>query len=573
MKNVKEEKNILTLSIESVNSYGCGVAHAPDGRVMFVSGAVGGDVVEAQVIKAAKTYSVCRLVSLVSPSPDRETVPFCSAPNACGGCTYRHIKYECELETKRLTVLDAMRRASLQGITVAPVLSTGAERGGYRNKVIYPVVSTKAGMRFGYFAQGSHKVIPHDSCSLSHPDFDAIASRVVRLMDEHGISAYDEETGRGLLRHIYMRRGINADGKGEILLCLVINGRSLPHGKEIAETLVSEFSSIVGVLLNVNEEKTNAVLGKRFITLLGRDYIFDTLLKKSFRIHPAAFWQVNREGAELLYSTAYALGLSEGCDTLIDLYCGIGSIGLCAAEKAGRLFGIEIVPEAVDCAKENAELNGVKNAEFLCADASDSERYIAEILNRYPDATVIVDPPRKGCGEKLMRFLADMNVKKVLYISCNPYSLATDMKVLTDEGYAASEVVPVDMFPRTSHVETVVCLSRQTDVHKMKLNPEPFEKIKGGQKTIELRLYDEKRQKIKSGDSIVFTNVCSGEKLRATVKNLHCFESFEELYRSLPLLKCGYTPEDIDGASPSDMGQYYSLEEQKKYGVVGIELC
>lgn len=458
---MKNENKILTLTIESINSYGCGVAHAPDGRVMFVSGAVGGDVVEAQVIKAAKTYSVCRLVSIISPSPDREDVSFCSAPNACGGCTYRHLKYECELETKRLTVLDAMRRASLQDIAVAPVLSSGGEAGGYRNKVIYPVVSTKAGMKFGYFAQGSHKVIPHERCSLSHPDFDKIAAHIVSLMDVHGISAYNEETGNGLLRHIYLRRGIGGETGEEILVCLVINGDSIPNGKEIADSIRTAFPSVVGVLLNVNKEKTNAVLGKRFITLSGRDYIFDTLLGKVFRIHPAAFWQVNREGAELLYSTAYSLGLSNGCDTLIDLYCGIGSIGLCAADKVNRLFGIEIVPEAVECAKENARINGVRNAEFLCADAADSERHIGDILRRYPDATVIVDPPRKGCGERLMRFLADMNVKKVLYISCNPYSLATDMKVLIDEGYAASEVVPVDMFPRTSHVESVVCLSRK----------------------------------------------------------------------------------------------------------------
>ena len=456
----KNEKPVK-LKIESVNSYGCGVAHSDDGRVMFVSGTVGGDEVTASVIKQEKNYSVCRLVSIDVSSPHRTDREFCGAPNACGGCTYRHMKYSYELETKKLTVEDAMRRAGISDrVTVSDVLSTGGEHGGYRNKVIYPVCKVKSGLRYGYYASGTHKVIPYSDCALTDPVMAPIASMAVSLADSLGIDAYDENTGKGLLRHVYLRSG---EISGEVLVCYVINGSSLPFADKIADRLCGAFGNIVGVLVNINKKKTNVILGNEFYTVRGRDYITDTLLGKQFEIQAAAFWQVNRKGAEKLYSTAYSLAQISDKDTLIDLYCGIGSVGICAADKAKRILGIEIVPQAVECAKKNAALNGITNAEYVCADASDSEAAIKSILTEEPDAIVMLDPPRKGCGDRLMNFIADMNVKKVLYISCNPYSLATDMKILLDRGYTATEVIPVDMFPRTGHVESVVCFTRRLD--------------------------------------------------------------------------------------------------------------
>lgn len=458
MKKDLNEK-LIKLKIESVNSYGCGVAHSDDGRVMFVNGTVGGDEVTVSVIKQEKNYSVCRLVSLDVPSPHRIKEPFCNAPNACGGCTYRHMDYSYELEIKRLSVIDAMRRAGIADrVSVTDTVRTGGEGGGYRNKVIYPVCGTKSGLKYGYYASGTHKVIPYPDCALTNPIMAPIAALAVSLADSYGISAYDESTGKGLLRHVYLRCG---ETTGEVLVCYVINGASMPYASDIADIICESFPCVVGVLINVNTKKTNVILGKQFHTVKGRDYIEDTLLGKRFRIQAAAFWQVNRKGAEILYSTAYSLANINDSDTLIDLYCGIGSVGICASDKAERILGVEIVPEAVECAKENAALNGISNTEYVCADASDSESVIRAALQSNPDALVMLDPPRKGCGDRLMTFLSDMNVKKVLYISCNPYSLATDMKVLLDRGYTASEVVPVDMFPRTGHVETVVHLTRK----------------------------------------------------------------------------------------------------------------
>jgi len=453
----KQSEKLQKLKIESINSYGCGVAHSEDGRVMFVNGTVGGDVVTASVIKQEKNYSVCRLVSLDSPSVHRIKEPFCNAPNACGGCTYRHVDYSYELYTKRLSVEDAMRRAGIaDSVKVSDVVPTGGENGGYRNKVIYPVCQTKNGLRYGYYASGTHKVIPYPDCALTSPILSPIASLAVSLADSYGIDAYDENTGKGLLRHVYMRCGETTD---EVLVCYVINGENMPHADDIAKALCESFPNVIGVLININMKKTNVILGKKFRTVRGRDFIEDSLLGKKFRIQAAAFWQVNRRGAEILYSTAYSLANVKDSDTLVDLYCGIGSVGICASDRAERILGIEIVPEAVECAKENALINGISNTEYVCADASSSENALKEVLADNPDALVMLDPPRKGCGDRLMNFLADMNVKKVLYISCNPYSLATDMKLLLDKGYTASEVVPVDMFPRTGHVESVALLT------------------------------------------------------------------------------------------------------------------
>ncbi len=453
--NKKGDK--LFLETEELNAYGSGVAHTEDGRVVFISGAVPGDKVECEVIKAEKNFSVARLIEIKEASPMRSDEIFCEAPNSCGGCIYRHVKYEAEKEAKYLSVKDAFRRAGLNGVTVLPVLSTGKTK-GYRNKVIYPISENKNGLVYGYYAEKTHKVVPCENCALTHPHLSKIAKECVALLDGYKIPAYDEKTGKGVIRNLYMRIG---EISGEVIVVLVINAKELRKEKEIAKKIEKIDPSIVGVLLNINTKNTNVVLSENYRILAGRDYISDILCGKKFKIHASAFWQVNHDAAELLYRTGFEMAKIDEGTTLVDLYCGIGSIGISASDKAKKIFGIEIVPGAVACAKENAALNGISDAEYICADASDSEKALEAVLAENPDALVVLDPPRRGCGEALMRFLAEKNVGKILYISCNPETLARDTATILPLGYSVSNIQPVDLFPRTGHCECVCILSRQ----------------------------------------------------------------------------------------------------------------
>ncbi len=464
----------LTLKIEELNSYGSGVAHTEEGRVVFVSGAVSGDTVRCEVIKADKKYSVARLLEILEASPMRADEKFCDAPNSCGGCVYRHVKYEAEKEAKHLSVKDAFRRAGLNNVNVLPVLSTDRTK-GYRNKVIYPISENKNGLIYGYYAEKTHKVIPCESCALTHPHMARIAKETVAILGEYKIPAYDEQTGHGVLRNLYMRIG---EESGEVLLTLVVNAKKLRHEGEIAARIMRIDPSVVGVLLNINTKNTNVVLGKEQRILAGRDYIYDTLCGKKFKIHSSAFWQVNHDAAELLYRTGFEMAKIDKGTTLVDLYCGIGSIGISASDKARKIFGVEIVPGAVACAKENAALNGIADAEYICADASDSEKALEAVLRENPDALVVLDPPRKGCGEALMRFLAEKNVGKILYISCNPETLARDTATILPLGYSVSDIQPVDLFPRTGHCECVCVISKSSSTASGPPSPKGKEWLK-----------------------------------------------------------------------------------------------
>ena len=560
----------VTLDITELNNLGCGVGKL-DGMVFFVKGAVSGDRVEAKIIKVNKSYCVGRLEKVITPSPYRTEENFCDAPEACGGCVYRHVTYAHELDTKRDYVKNAFRKAGLADVTVADT-QTADNESRYRNKAQYPFGTAGGKVTVGFYAGKTHKVIPSTDCALQPDLFGEICRFVCDFADGRGWSVYEEETGRGLLRHLYIREGKQT---GEIMVCLVVNGKSLPDEDAFAAELAARFPRVKSVMLNTNTKNTNVVLGREYRTLRGNGYIEDVLCGKQFRISPASFYQVNHDGAELLYGIAKKhAALKEG-ETLLDLYCGIGTIGISMASPETRLVGVEIVQAAVDCAKENATLNGLANADFLCGDAGDAAKLVDSALALCGDpekTTVVVDPPRKGLDKALIDYLADKQMKKIVYVSCDPDTLARDCALFRARGYAIGEVTPVDMFPRTGHVESVTCLHRQGAVHPMKLNPAPFEMVKNGQKTVELRLFDEKRQRIKVGDRIVFTNTVTGETLGKTVVKLHRFDSFAELYGSLSLLQCGYTIEDVDKAHPSDMERYYSVEEQKQYGVVGIEL-
>ena len=451
------KNDVLTLDITEVNNLGCGVAKI-EGVVVFVKGAVSGDRVEAKVIKVAKSFLVARLEKILEVSPHRATEALCNAPLSCGGCGHRHLSYEHELDMKRLYVESAFRKAGLSDVTVEKVRTTGEYR-GYRNKAQYPFgrVGGKTGV--GFYAEKTHKVIPCGDCALQPAIFGEICRFVCAFADENGWSVYKEETGQGLLRHLYLREGKST---GEIMVCLVVNGENLPREKEFSKALSARFDRVKSLVLNVNRRNTNVVLGREYRTLAGKGYIEDVLCGKRFRIAPAAFYQVNHDGAELLYRIAAEQAALSEDETLLDLYCGIGTIGLSLAGKDTRVVGVEIVESAVACARENAKRNGMKNTCFFCGDAGDAERLVNEALEKCGDkekTTVVVDPPRKGLDKNLIIYLAAQNLKKIIYVSCDPDTLARDCAIFRELGYEIGSVTPVDMFPKTGHVESVVRLS------------------------------------------------------------------------------------------------------------------
>ncbi len=444
----------LILSVTDLNNLGFGVGRE-QGRVVFVSGAVTGDLAEVSIIKVNKSYAIARLLNILEPSPYRAE-DFCRAPQSCGGCTYRNVSYEHELLLKQNYVKNAFVKAGLPEVVVHPVIHTGKML-AYRNKGQYPVGMGKNGMFAGFFAAKTHRIIASDGCAIQNPAFAPIVLWICREAEKRGIRAYDEETGEGLLRHIYLRIG---EVTGQIMVCLVINGERFPGGESFAKALAADFPAVTGVLLNHNVGNTNVVLGKSFTVLYGNDSIEDVLCGLRFRITADSFYQVNRDGAELLYAKAAELADLRGHEVLMDLYCGTGTIGLTMAKHAASLVGIEIVPAAVACAKVNAEQNHIANASFFCGDASDRDTILRCAGGVRPDV-VVMDPPRKGSTPELIGTLASLEVPRVVYVSCDADTLARDVALFLGRGYTMGDVFPVDMFPRCGHVESVVCLSRK----------------------------------------------------------------------------------------------------------------
>jgi 23S rRNA (uracil1939-C5)-methyltransferase len=369
------------------------------------------------------------------------------------------VTYSHELELKREYVKNAFRKCGLPDVTVGEVLTAGDIK-GYRNKAQYPVKNENGKIRVGFYAAKTHNIVACHSCALQPEIFSKIVGFVCDFADKNGMTAYDELTGKGLLRHIYLRRG---DKTGEIMVCLVVNGKNIPNENAFANEIVERFPNVKSVLLNFNTKNTNVVLGDNYRTIGGRDYIEDILCGVRFRISAGSFYQVNRDGAELLYGIAADFAEPEG-KSVIDLYCGTGTIGLSMANRAKRVVGIEIVDEAVECANMNAKINGIENAEFYCGDASDTEGLLESVERksgkRIDADVVIMDPPRKGSTPELIGYLARRGVTRVVYVSCDPDTLARDCAEFLKYGYQMSEVIPVNMFPRTGHVESVVCLMR-----------------------------------------------------------------------------------------------------------------
>ena len=459
-----QKNDILRVRIEEINNLGFGVAHAEEkngarGKVIFVRDAVTDDLLDARIIKVNKSYLIAKIERMIEPSLLRATEGVCTAAG-CGGCVYQHIKYEHEAALKRDYVQNAFRKAGLSDVRVGELRHTG-ELTRYRNKAQYPVANGKAGMLAGFYATGTHRIVPMSDCALQPEVFGKIVNYICAFCDRNGIRAYEEENGRGELRHIYLRMGAET---GEVMVCLVVNGTHLKNEDTLARELMERFPSVKSVMLNVNKENTNVVLGDDYRTIGGRDYIEDVLCGLTFRISAGAFYQVNHNACELLYGIARERAELTGKETVLDLYCGIGTIGLSMAKETEKVIGIEIVEEAVARAAENAARNNITNAYFYCGDASNAEKLLERAEAAHGDisgATVIMDPPRKGSTPELITYLAKRNFARIVYVSCNPDTLARDCVSFRELGYEIGEVTPVDMFPRTGHVESVVCLTRK----------------------------------------------------------------------------------------------------------------
>ena len=452
-----QKNQILTLRIERLSSDGSGVAHSPDGETVFVPGAAPGDEADVRIVKDCKRYAFGILDHLRTPSPDRIPVD-CAVAGPCGGCSLRHLDYTAELRAKQENVTDAFRR--IGGLDV-PVLDIcpSPEVDRYRNKVQFPVGLDKNGNPcIGFYAGRTHRIVPCPDCKLQPGVLNDIGNALCRFFAENGIQPYNEETGRGLVRHIFLRRGAHS---GQIMVCLVCTRPNLPHADALCTRLREQFADIATILLNVNSKNTNVILGTETHTLYGPGYIEDTLCGVPVQLGPLSFYQVNTLAAERLYGIAAQYAQLTPDDLLLDLYCGMGTIGLSMVDHCRELVGVEIVPEAIESAKANAARMGDAVAAkscFFCADAGQAAtRLAAEGL--HPDV-VMLDPPRKGCDEATLSAVVRMAPRRVVYVSCNPATAARDAAWLEQNGYHAEKVQPVDLFPRTKHCECVIALSK-----------------------------------------------------------------------------------------------------------------
>lgn len=450
-----KKNDLFEAEITAMTAEGSGICRF-ENMAVFVPRTAVGDRCVVRVVKVLKKYAFGRLERLLSPSPDRIR-PDCPVSAQCGGCVYRHIRYEAELAIKAQRVRDALERiGGFRDIPIAPILAA-PNRNRYRNKCQLPVGSAKDGsMQLGFFAVNSHRIVDTNSCLLQPERFDRIAAAFRMWQKTYGESLYDESTHTGVLRHLYIRCG---EKSGDLMVCVVANAAALHEEEALVSMLRSVAPEITGIILNTNRDRTNVVLGKSCRTLWGKGTISDTLCGLDFEISPHAFYQVNRTQAEALYKKAAEYAALTGRETLLDLYCGTGTIGLSMASAAKKLIGVEIVPDAVENARRNAARNHIENAEFLCADAAEAAKILFERGER-PDV-IVIDPPRKGCGTALIATIAAMRPERVVYVSCDPATLARDLRQFEESGYKIEAVTPVDMFPCTAHVETVCLLTRK----------------------------------------------------------------------------------------------------------------
>ena len=447
------EKNVVYEAvITDYTAEGQGIAHI-DGITVFIPNTIAGERVRVRIETVRKTWAAGKITELLKKSPHRVNRQ-CPVAKLCGGCDFWHMDYEEETRLKADRVKTCLNRLAGEHFEEIPILEAPALC-GYRNKAQYPVASKKGRVYAGFFRAGTHEVVENSRCLILPEETDRVKDAVIDYANCYRVSAYDEAAHTGLLRHIYVRRGAVSR---QILVCLVVNGDGLPKLPALIEALktVPGFTTLV---LSVNTKKGNAVLGDKFVTLYGPGYIEDTLCGLNFRLSARSFYQVNHAQAQRLYETAIAMAGITKDDLVLDLYCGVGTITLAMASAAGRVIGVEVVPQAIEDAKDNARRNGIENAEFFCADAGAAALDLEQKGIR-PDI-ITVDPPRKGLNGDAIEAIARMSPKRLVYVSCDPATLARDVALLKERGFRVEKVTAADLFPRCSHIETIVLMSRK----------------------------------------------------------------------------------------------------------------
>lgn len=446
--------DLITVTIEDLSSEGLGVGHY-DGMAFFIKDTVIGDVAEAKIMKLKKTYGYARLIRLITPSPDRIAAR-CPVARQCGGCQIQAMRYSAQLRFKEAKVRNNLIRiGKFEHPPMEPIIGM-EEPFRYRNKAQFPVGMSKDGRIIaGFYAGRTHAIIECEDCLLGVEENRVILDLVLEYMKEYHISPYEELTGKGLVRHVMIRKGF---ATGEVMVCLIVNGDSLPHVDALVERLRT-IQGMASITLNINREQTNVIMGREIKLLWGQPYIEDTIGSVRFRISPLSFYQVNPLQTEKLYNKALEYAGLTGEETVWDLYCGIGTISLFLAQRAKQVYGVEIVPAAIEDAKANAALNGMTNAEFFVGKAEEvlPEKYEKEGITA---DVIVVDPPRKGCEESVLATMIQMAPKRIVYVSCDSATLARDLKYLCHHGYELTRCCPTDMFGNSVHVETVCCLYR-----------------------------------------------------------------------------------------------------------------
>lgn len=449
-----EKNQELLVDIVSEGYEGEGVAK-PEDFPIFVEGALKGEKVKIRIVKLNKSHGFGKLLDIIEPSAER-TEPVCPIYKRCGGCGLQHMNYKEQLRFKTDRVRDCIERiGKVRGAVIHNTI--GMENPyRYRNKVQLPVGKINGENVIGFYAARSHEIIDLSSCHIQDETADKVIEITRAWMKEFKISGYDERQNTGVLRHIMVRKGFKT---GDVMVVLVTSGRKLPHKDEYIKSITENIPGVKSIIQNVNSSKTNVVLGLENITLWGSDNITDYIGKFKFNISPLSFFQVNPIQTEVLYGKALEYAGLTGNETVFDAYCGTGTITLFLSQKAKKVYGVEIIPEAIENAKENARVNCVENVEFL---VGQSEVVIPDMIKKGVKAdVVVVDPPRKGCEASLLESIAKMAPEKIVYVSCNPATLARDLQLLEERGYKTKEVQPVDMFPMTGHVESIVLLHRK----------------------------------------------------------------------------------------------------------------
>lgn len=466
-----KKDDIIELTIEDLGIDGEGIGKA-DGMALFVKDAVVGDWIRAKIMKMKKNYGYARLLEVLEPSPVRCT-PRCEFARQCGGCQLQAMTYEAQLDFKAKKVWNHLTR--IGGLTdlAVPEIIGMEDPWRYRNKAQFPFGTDKEGnVVTGFYAARSHNIIPCTECWLGVEENREILEKILAHLKKFRIPAYDEKTGKGLLRHVLIRKGFTT---GEVMVCLILNGKTMPKMEQLVESL-REIPGMTSITINVNTKNTNVIMGTEMISVWGRDYITDYIGNIKYQISPLSFYQVNPVQTRKLYETALEYADLKGNETVWDLYCGIGTISLFLAQKAGKVYGVEIVPEAIADAKVNAKLNGITNAEFFVGKAEEvlPEKYKNEGI--YADV-IVVDPPRKGCDLAALETMVKMHPERIVYVSCDSATLARDVKWLGEHGYEVKKVKACDMFPGTVHVETVCLLILRNPVTHINIDVDVEEMV------------------------------------------------------------------------------------------------